>query len=420
MRLSPLSRTSVRQLLEELCAQRILILDGAMGTMIQQLHLAEADFRGSTLADHPRPLMGCNDLLSLTRPESIEEIHRGFLQAGADIISTNTFNANRISLADYGLADRVRPINLAAVACARRAIGSLDASGDNRPRFVAGSIGPTNRTASLSPDVNDPGYRAVNFDDLVATYHEQVSALVEGGVDILLPETTFDTLNLKACLFAIGKCFQERDVRLPVMASVTITDRSGRTLSGQTLEAFVISVSHADLFSLGINCALGPALMRPYVEELSQLTPLRTSCYPNAGLPNEFGGYDETPDQMARVLGEIGRQWLAEPCRRMLRHDAGPHPRHRPGDDRPCAANAAGRRTLQPVQRPGTAGPAAGEQLHDDRRADQRFRLAEVRPAGPRGPLRGGRGHRPAAGRGRGQRDRRQHGRGRFWTARRR
>jgi 5-methyltetrahydrofolate--homocysteine methyltransferase len=279
--------------------------------MIQRLHLAEADYRGSSLTDHPRPLLGCNDLLSLTRPQSIEEIHVGFLQAGADIISTNTFNANRISLADYGLADRVRDINLAAVACARRAIGSLDASGDNRPRLVAGSIGPTNRTASMSPDVNDPGYRAVSFDDLAAAYHEQVSALVEGGADIVLPETTFDTLNLKACLAAIEQCFDERGVRLPVMASVTISDRSGRTLSGQTLEAFVISVSHAELFSLGINCALGPAMMRPYVEELSQLTPLRTSCYPNAGLPNEFGGYDETPEEMARALGEMaGCGWL--------------------------------------------------------------------------------------------------------------
>jgi 5-methyltetrahydrofolate--homocysteine methyltransferase len=304
-------RPTARQLLEDLCGKRILILDGAMGTMIQRLQLAEADYRGSSLADHPRPLLGCNDLLSLTRPQSIEEIHVGFLQAGADIISTNTFNANRISLADYGLADRVREINLAAVACARRAIGSLDASGDNRPRLVAGSIGPTNRTASMSPDVNDPGYRAVSFDDLAAAYHEQVSALVEGGADILLPETTFDTLNLKACLLAIEQCFDERGVRLPVMASVTISDRSGRTLSGQTLEAFVISVSHAELFSLGINCALGPAMMRPYVEELSRLTPLRTSCYPNAGLPNEFGGYDETPEEMARVLGEMaGCGWL--------------------------------------------------------------------------------------------------------------
>jgi len=304
-------RPTSRQLLEDLCGKRIVVLDGAMGTMIQQLHLTEADYRGSLLADHPRPLMGCNDLLSLTRPQSIEEIHVAFLQAGADIISTNTFNANRISLADYGLADRAGPINLAAVACARRAIGNLDASGDNRPRLVAGSIGPTNRTASLSPDVNDPGYRAVSFDELAAAYHEQVSALLEGGVDILLPETTFDTLNLKACLFAIGQCFDERDVRLPVMASVTISDRSGRTLSGQTLEAFVISVSHAELFSLGINCALGPAMMRPYVEELSQLTPLRTIRYPTAGLPNEFGGYDETPEEMARVLGEMAAAgWL--------------------------------------------------------------------------------------------------------------
>ncbi len=272
---SPIVRPSVRQLLEDLCRARILILDGAMGTMIQQLHLTEADFRGSPLADHPRPLAGCNDLLSLTRPQSIEEIHLGFLQAGADIISTNTFNANRISLADYGLEDRARQINLAAVACARRAIGSLDASGDNRPRLVAGSIGPTNRTASLSPNVNDPGYRAVSFDDLAAAYREQVSALVEGGADILLPETTFDTLNLKACLFAIEECFPEArraaagdglgDDHRPQRADPLRADAGGLLRSPSRTPS---------CSAWGSTAPWARSMMRPYVEELSQLAPL--------------------------------------------------------------------------------------------------------------------------------------------------
>ena len=301
----------VQSVLQELAAQRILVLDGAMGTMVQQLGLGEAEYRGSELAAHPYDVKGCNDLLSLTRPEAITAIHRAYLDAGADILSTNTFNANRISLADYGLADRVRQINLAAVACGRRAIHAVGRSGDGRPRLLAGSIGPTNRTASLSPNVNDPGYRAVMFDQFVDAYYEQVAALVEGGADILLPETCFDTLNLKACLFAIEKYCQEHGVRLPVMASVTITDRSGRTLTGQTLAAFWFSISHADLFSVGINCALGPESMRPHVEELSAICPLPTSCHPNAGLPNAFGGYDETPEQMARVLGEFADNgWL--------------------------------------------------------------------------------------------------------------
>ncbi len=325
--------------LQELIARRIAILDGAMGTMIQQLGFGEAEFRGKQFADHQRDLKGCNDLLSITQPEAIISIHRQFLEAGADIVSTNTFNANAISMADYGLVDRVKEINAAAVACAKKAVQQSAISnqqsapgadpssftsgphprplsqrerGENKTGpFIAGSMGPTNRTASMSPDVNDPGYRAVTFDQLVEAYYEQAAALAEAGVDILLPETTFDTLNLKACLFAIEKYFEEHNTRLPVMASVTITDRSGRTLSGQTLEAFLISIGHADLFSVGINCALGPELMRPYVEELSKLCPVWTSCHPNAGLPNELGGYDETPEQMANILGEFAANgWL--------------------------------------------------------------------------------------------------------------
>ncbi len=309
MQRPPLSESGTR--LAEVASKSILLLDGAMGTMIQRLAFGEGEYRGRMFADHDRPLGGCNDLLSMTQPDAIVEIHRDFLDAGADIVSTNTFNANRISLADYGLVDQVRSINGAAVSCARCAIEQVARAEPERPRWVAGSIGPTNRTASLSPDVNDPGYRAVSFDDLVRAYREQVAALVESGVDILLAETTFDTLNLKACLFAVQDYFDQVGARLPVMVSVTITDRSGRTLSGQTVEAFWISIAHCDLFSVGINCALGPELMRPYVEELSAIATVRTSCHPNAGLPNEFGGYDETPRQMARVLGEFAAEgWL--------------------------------------------------------------------------------------------------------------
>ncbi|MCL4194238.1 MAG: homocysteine S-methyltransferase family protein, partial [Thermoguttaceae bacterium] len=304
-------RSLTAQLLDSLAAERILILDGAMGTMIQRLGLTEADFRGREFSAHAADLRGCNDLLSITQPAAITGIHRDFLEAGADILSTNTFNANRISMADYALVDRVCEINRAAVACARAAIDAVHQTGDDRPRFIAGSIGPTNRTASLSPDVNDPGYRAVTFDDLVQAYREQIAALIEGGSDLLLFETTFDTLNLKAGLFAAETYFEEGGQRVPLMASVTITDRSGRTLSGQTVEAFWTSIAHANLFSVGVNCALGPELMRPYVEELSKIAPVRTSCHPNAGLPNEFGGYDETPQEMARVLGEFADEgWL--------------------------------------------------------------------------------------------------------------
>jgi len=305
------SITENRQQLEELLAQRILILDGAMGTMIQKHPLEEADFRGAQFADHSSPLKGCNDLLCVTQPEVITEIHRQFLVAGADIIETNTFNAQSISMADYDLQSQVKEINQAAVQCARQAIDSLEGPAARCPRFIAGSVGPTNRTASLSPDVNDPGYRAVTYDELVESYTEQIAALVESGVDLLLLETTFDTLNLKAALFAVESYFDSRGERLPVMASVTITDRSGRTLSGQTLEAFFDSISHANLLSVGINCAFGPELMRPYVEQLARIAPVRISCHPNAGLPNEFGGYDETPEQMAHVLADFADQgWL--------------------------------------------------------------------------------------------------------------
>jgi 5-methyltetrahydrofolate--homocysteine methyltransferase len=299
------------QRLDDLLRRRILILDGAMGTVVQALRLGEADFRGERFRDHPRDLKGCNDLLSLTQPRTVEEIHRGFLEAGADIIETNTFTATSISLADYGLEEHSFDINRAAAGTARRAADAMSARTPDRPRFVAGSIGPTNRTASLSPDVNDPGFRAVTFDDLERSYHEQVRGLLAGGVDLLLPETTFDTLNLKAALFAIERCFDETGRRVPVLASLTITDASGRTLSGQTLEAAFISIGHVPLFSVGVNCALGAAEMRPHLEEIARIAPQWIHCYPNAGLPNELGGYDQTPDEMASILGEYAREgWL--------------------------------------------------------------------------------------------------------------
>ncbi len=297
--------------LRELVSERILFLDGAMGTMIQNEALSEADFRGERFADHPADLKGNNDLLSITRPEVIEKIHRGFLEAGADIIETNTFSSTRISQADYGLEDLVPELNRASAQLARRVADQFQRDNPGRECFVAGAIGPTNRTASLSPDVNRPEFRAVTFRDLVDAYYEQIEALVAGGVDLLLPETTFDTLNLKAAIFALEEFFEKTGVRLPVWLSVTITDASGRTLSGQTVEAFWNSVRHARPFAIGINCALGAGEMRPYIEELSNLADCAVSCYPNAGLPNAFGGYDQTPGEMAAILKDFASQrWL--------------------------------------------------------------------------------------------------------------
>jgi 5-methyltetrahydrofolate--homocysteine methyltransferase len=297
--------------LEKLCAERIVILDGAMGSMVQGFRLEESDFRGERFAKHPHDLKGDNDLLSIVRPDIIEAIHAQYFDAGADVVETNTFNATSISQADYKLESIVTEMNLAAVSCARRAAEKAEAKTPGRVCFVAGAIGPLNRTLSLSPDVNRPDFRAVSWEQVVNAYTEQVKALLHGGVDALLVETIFDTLNAKAALFAIESVFEESGLRVPVMVSVTITDRSGRTLSGQTISAFYHSIRHAKPFSVGINCALGGADMRPYVEELSTIASSLISCYPNAGLPNAFGGYDETPDDMARVLGEFAeRGWL--------------------------------------------------------------------------------------------------------------
>lgn len=291
--------------LQDLLTKRILILDGAMGTMIQRHKLEEEDFRKGWFENHPKPLKGNNDLLSLTRPEIIKDIHRQYFAAGADIAETNTFSGTWIAQADYDLEKAVYDINYHSARIAREVADEFTAKEPEKPRFVAGSIGPTNRTASISPDVNDPGFRAISFDQLVDAYKEQVGALMDGGVDMLLVETIFDTLNAKAALFAIDEVFQERNTELPIMVSGTITDQSGRTLTGQTTEAFLVSVSHMPLLSIGLNCALGASMMRPYLQVLNERAPFAVSAHPNAGLPNEFGKYDETPEMMADQIREF-------------------------------------------------------------------------------------------------------------------
>ena len=288
--------------LHEAIKKRILILDGAMGTMIQQYQLEEADFRGERFANFHKDLQGNNDLLSVVRPDVIENIHRAYLEAGADLIETNTFNANALSMEDYDMQDLVYEMNLASAKIAKKAAQAYTLKTPDKPRFAVGALGPTSKTASISPDVNDPGYRAVTFDDLVNAYYEQTTGLIDGGVDAILIETIFDTLNAKAALFAVDKCFEDKGVKLPIMVSGTITDASGRTLSGQTAEAFWISVQHMDLFSVGFNCALGATAMRPYIEELSKIAHVNISAYPNAGLPNEFGEYDQTANEMGNLV----------------------------------------------------------------------------------------------------------------------
>ncbi len=296
-------------LIREHLKHRVLVLDGAMGTMIQAETLHEADYRGDRFASHGRDLYGAADILCLTQPQLISRIHRQYLEAGADIIETNTFNATSIGLAEYGLGDHIREINREAARIARECADQFEKPG--RPRWVAGAIGPTNRTASLSPDVERPGYRAVTFDQLVTAYSEQVHGLLDGGADLLLIETIFDTLNAKAAIFAVESVLEERGESVPLMISGTITDNSGRTLSGQTLEAFLHSVRHADLLSIGLNCALGPKELRAHVQELSRLAPFHTSAHPNAGLPNAFGGYDESPEDMTDLMSEWLQQgWL--------------------------------------------------------------------------------------------------------------
>jgi 5-methyltetrahydrofolate--homocysteine methyltransferase len=282
--------------------KRILILDGAMGTMLQDYNFSEEDHRGERFKDYPTPLKGNNDLLSLTQPEAITEIHHKYFEAGADIVETNTFSSTSIAMADYNMEDLVYELNYESAKIAKRVADQFTASEPHKPRFVAGSIGPTNKTASLSPDVNRPEYRAITFDELRIAYKLQVEALIDGGVDLLLVETIFDTLNAKAALFAIEEVKEERAIDIPIMVSGTITDASGRTLSGQTVEAFLTSISHIPLLSVGFNCALGADQLRPYLQRLSNETTFHTSAHPNAGLPNAFGEYDETPEQTTAFI----------------------------------------------------------------------------------------------------------------------
>ncbi|WOK07698.1 homocysteine S-methyltransferase family protein [Imperialibacter roseus] len=296
--------------IEEILKERILVLDGAMGTMIQRYNLEEKDFRNEALKDHHIPLKGNSDLLNITRPDVIKTIHKKYFEAGADIAETNTFTGTSIAQADYALEHMVYDINFQGARLAREAADEATALDPSKPRFVAGSIGPTNRTASLSPDVNNPGYRAIDFDGLKDAYKEQLRALMDGGVDIILVETIFDTLNAKAALFAIEDVFEERGVRLPIMVSGTITDASGRTLSGQTTEAFLISMEHMPLMSVGLNCALGAAQLRPYLQIMSEKSSFNVSAHPNAGLPNEFGQYDQTPEQMAAQIEEFLKEGM--------------------------------------------------------------------------------------------------------------
>jgi 5-methyltetrahydrofolate--homocysteine methyltransferase len=299
------------ELLLKIVKERILVLDGAMGTMIQRYALQEEDFRNEALKNHSHPLKGNNDLLSITRPDVIKEIHRAYFEAGADIAETNTFSSTTIAQADYKLEHLAYELNVQGAKIAREIADEFTALNPDKPRFVAGSIGPTNRTASISPDVNDPGYRAVTFDDLVITYSEQIRGLIDGGADILLVETVFDTLNAKAALYAVQEVFEEygnklgREFYLPIMVSGTITDASGRTLSGQTTEAFLISLSHVPLLSIGLNCALGAKELRPYLQVLAKKSDFYVSAHPNAGLPNEFGKYDQTASQMADQIEEF-------------------------------------------------------------------------------------------------------------------
>ena len=288
--------------LYDVIKERILVLDGAMGTMIQTYNLKEEDFRGERFKNYLSPLKGNNDLLSITQPQIISEIHKKYLESGADILETNTFSSNSISMADYNMEDLVYELNFESTKIAKKLTDEYNIKDPSKPRFVAGSIGPTNKTASMSPDVSDPGFRAITFDELVISYTEQIKGLVDGGVDILLLETIFDTLNAKAALFAIDTYMENNKLDIPLMVSGTITDQSGRTLSGQTVNAFMISVSHMPIFSIGFNCALGADQLMPYVKRLSDKSQFYVSAHPNAGLPNAFGEYDQTPEEMQNLL----------------------------------------------------------------------------------------------------------------------
>ncbi|TYA58006.1 homocysteine S-methyltransferase family protein [Formosa maritima] len=296
--------------IKEEIQKRILVLDGAMGTMLQRYKFTEEDFRGERFKDYPTSLKGNNDLLSLTQPEAIAEVHRLYFEAGADIVETNTFSGTTIAMADYNMENLVYELNYESAKIAKKVANEFSKANPEKPRFVAGSIGPTNKTASLSPDVNRPEFRAITFDELRIAYKQQVEALIDGGVDVLLVETIFDTLNAKACLFAIEEVKEERLIDIPIMVSGTITDASGRTLSGQTVEAFLTSISHIPLLSVGFNCALGAEQLQPYLQRLSNETEFFTSAHPNAGLPNAFGEYDQSPKEMQQFIEDYLKDGL--------------------------------------------------------------------------------------------------------------
>jgi len=388
--------------LRQLFAERIVVLDGAMGTMIQKHKLDEAAYRGERFKAWPRELKGCNDLLVITQPQIIADIHRQFVDAGADLISTNTFNANSTSMADYGLEASVYELNLTAAKLARQ-VADEEGARLGRKVFVAGALGPTNRTASISPDVNDPGFRAVTFDDLVATYGEATRALIEGGADAILIETIFDTLNAKAAIYAVRTTLDAAGIDLPIIISGTITDASGRTLSGQTVEAFWASVRHARPITISLNCALGVKQLRPYVEELSRLADTNVGVYPNAGLPNAFGEYDEAPADTASVLGDlahhghlnlvggccgttpahiraIAERVRCEPVRKKKEHE----PRHHERREVVRAAHRRGGQALQELAHPcghdrETKTPhAAAHEIHTDEARNQPINVARA------------------------------------------
>jgi len=301
-----MKKTKIESELEK----RILILDGAMGTMLQRYGFSEEDFRGERFKDYHLFVKGNNDLLSITQPQAIAEVHRAYLEAGADIIETNTFSGTTIAMADYDMQDLVYELNFESAQIAKKIADEFTQINPSKPRFVAGSIGPTNKTASLSPDVNRPEFRGITFDELRIAYKQQTEALIDGGVDVLLVETIFDTLNAKAALFAIDEVFEQKNIRLPIMVSGTITDASGRTLSGQTVEAFLISMSHIPLLSIGFNCALGADQLKPYLKRLSENTDFFVSAYPNAGLPNAFGEYDQTAKEMQNLIKDYLEEGL--------------------------------------------------------------------------------------------------------------
>lgn len=340
--------SSIAEQLGDLCDERILIMDGAMGTMIQREGLKEADYRGERFKDWPDDLKGNNDLLVLTKPDVIAKIHHSFLEAGADIIETDTFNATRISMADYNMQELAREINVEGARLARRIADEWTAKTPDKPRFVAGSIGPMNQSLSVSPDVDNPGYRSVTFDQVAAAYKEQVEGLIEGGVDIILVETVFDTLNAKAAIFATQDVFEEQGIELPVIMSCTITDMSGRNLSGQTIEAFWHSVRHVKPFAVGLNCAFGADLLRPHAVTIAGIADTRICVYPNAGLPNEMGEYDETPAMTSGLL----KEWVEEGLLNIVGGCCGTTPDH----IRAIAEAANGQRprpvpTAEPIMR---------------------------------------------------------------------